>query len=76
MRRVNSKKLQKWIAENGEHEALGELVKVSKLSLQTLDKMVRGVYAGCPKHIARLAISRLTGINEYELFPIIEDEAS
>ena len=75
MRQINAKRLQAWLERRGDG-ALGELEKLSGLSIHTLYKMAAGGYHSSPSRLTRRALCEATGLLEDDLFPQVRGKAS
>lgn len=71
MRRINGELINKWITENGEHEAVAKIMAKTGLSASTIEKLTRGQYPSQPSYLVRKALLDLTKMKEDELFPNI-----
>lgn len=69
MRRINGELINKWIKENGQHEAVAKIVAKTGLSPSTVEKLTRGNYPSQPSYLIRKALLELTKMNEDDLFP-------
>jgi transcriptional regulator with XRE-family HTH domain len=75
MKLIDTKRLQAWLEARGEG-ALGDLEKLSGLSIHTLYKMATGAYSSSPSRVTRRALCDATGISEDKLFPSTKGKAS